>query len=250
MQITKSFMLSFMGGVYTALGGICAMVALAGLPGFQEQIPALPRFIAACLWPIGLTFTVVCGAELFNGNCMTCTFAWCHAMVIKRSHKRYSKLLPLNLLLVLVANALGAAAASYFFGYLSELFAHEPYLSGIRTVAVAKTSYSWAGAFFRGIACGQLICLGIFTATAAEDIFSKMASCYIAIFTFVFTGYDGCISNMVTVPLSLFYGSPTTFGYYMWKSFIPSALGNLVGGFFLVAIMYYWAYYFKKEKGA
>jgi len=250
MQIRKYLVLAFVGGIYSSLGGICAMVALAGLPGLNADFPALPRLISAMLWPIGLTYVVVCGAELYNGNCMTCTIAWCHAIVTKQNHIKYTKMLLLNLFMALVANSVGAVAASYFFGYLSELFAHEPYLSGIRAVAISKTSYSWGAAFLRGIACNQLVCLGIFMATAAEDVLSKTISCYVAIFTFVFTGYDSCISNMVIVPPSLMYGAPSTFGYFMWKSFIPSALGNLVGGFFLVSGMYYWAYYYKKEKAA
>jgi hypothetical protein len=36
------------------------MVALAGLPGLNQNFPALSRFISACLWPIGLSYTVVC----------------------------------------------------------------------------------------------------------------------------------------------------------------------------------------------
>eukprot|EP00026_Physarum_polycephalum_P010742 Phypoly_transcript_10919.p1 GENE.Phypoly_transcript_10919~~Phypoly_transcript_10919.p1 ORF type:complete len:297 (+),score=34.50 Phypoly_transcript_10919:119-1009(+) len=197
MQIRKLLVLGFIGGVYNALGGICAMVALAGMPGFNANYPAIPKFISACLWPIGLSFVVVCGAELYNGNCMTCTIAWCHAFVVRKRHKRYSKMLPLKLFVCLIINSVGAVVTSYFFGYLSELFAHEPYLSGIRAVAISKTSYSWWAAFLRGIACNQLVCLGVFMATASEDVISKILSCYVSIFTFVFSGYDGSISDVV-----------------------------------------------------
>eukprot|EP00026_Physarum_polycephalum_P012079 Phypoly_transcript_12349.p1 GENE.Phypoly_transcript_12349~~Phypoly_transcript_12349.p1 ORF type:complete len:362 (+),score=36.24 Phypoly_transcript_12349:137-1087(+) len=250
MQIRKLIVLALIGGIYNGLGGLCAMVALTGMPGLNAEFPAIPKFISACLWPIGLTFVVVCGAELYNGNCMTCTIAWCHAITVKKNHRQYSKILLLNLFIVLIANSIGAVGASYFFGYLSEIFAHEPYLSGIRTVAVSKTSYGWGAAFLRGIACNQVVCLGVFMATAAEDVISKILSCYVTIFTFVFSGYDGSISNMVIVPLSLMYGAPVSTGDFIWRSFIPAALGNLVGGFFLVSGMYYWAYYFKKEKAA
>jgi hypothetical protein len=40
-------------------------------------------------------------------------------------------------------NSLGAMAAAFFFGYLTEIFSNEPYLSGIKTIAVSKTSYAF-----------------------------------------------------------------------------------------------------------
>lgn len=49
---------------------------------------------------------------------------------------------------------------------------------------------------------------------------------------FVGLGTDHVIANMYFIPLAIFLGAPKplTVGYYIWKSMIPSLLGNIVGG--------------------
>jgi len=42
--------------------------------------------------------------------------------------------------------------------------------------------------------------------------------------------------------MGIFVGAPFGVGYYIWKSMIPSALGNLVGGGVFVAAVYWYLY--------
>ena len=50
---------------------------------------------------------------------------------------------------------------------------------------------------------------------------------------------DGCCRFFV--PISIFLGDPQiSVGYYIWKSMIPSLLGNIVGGGLMVGVMYWY----------
>jgi hypothetical protein len=48
---------------------------------------------------------------------------------------------------------------------------------------------------------------------------------------------------MFFIPIAIFNGSPDiSTCFYIWKSLIPAALGNIVGGFIFVALPYWYLY--------
>lgn len=54
---------------------------------------------------------------------------------------------------------------------------------------------------------------------------------------------DHVIANMYFIPLVIFVGLPDiSVGYYIWKSMIPSVLGNIVGGGLFVGVLYWYLY--------
>lgn len=51
------------------------------------------------------------------------------------------------------------------------------------------------------------------------------------------------IANMYFIPVAIFYGDPQiSVSFYIWKSMIPTALGNIVGGGLFVAVPYWYLY--------
>lgn len=62
------------------------------------------------------------------------------------------------------------------------------------------------------------------------------------------TGFDHVIANMYFVPLALMYGAPKiSVGLYIWKSLIPSLIGNVLGAWLLAAPF---TYYYLTGAGA
>lgn len=61
---------------------------------------------------------------------------------------------------------------------------------------------------------------------------------------FVGLGTDHVIANMYFIPLAIFLGAPKplTVGYYIWKSMIPSLLGNIIGGGLFTGVIYWYLY--------
>jgi Formate/nitrite transporter len=56
------------------------------------------------------------------------------------------------------------------------------------------------------------------------------------------------IANMFFIPTAIFYGAPgITVSFYIWKSLIPTLLGNIVGGGIMVALPYWYLYLFQEE---
>lgn len=47
---------------------------------------------------------------------------------------------------------------------------------------------------------------------------------------------------MFFIPMGIWCGAPFGVGYYIWKSLIPTLLGNLVGGGFFVGTAYWYLY--------
>lgn len=47
---------------------------------------------------------------------------------------------------------------------------------------------------------------------------------------------------MFFIPLGIWCGAPFGVGYYIWKSMIPTALGNIVGGGLFVGTAYWYLY--------
>lgn len=61
---------------------------------------------------------------------------------------------------------------------------------------------------------------------------------------FVGLGTDHVIANMYFIPLGIFLGAPPplTVRYYIWKSMIPSGLGNIVGGGLFTGVLYWYLF--------
>jgi hypothetical protein len=61
---------------------------------------------------------------------------------------------------------------------------------------------------------------------------------------FVGLGTDHVIANMYFIPLAIFLGAPEplTVRYYIWKSMIPSFLGNAVGGGLFSGVVYWYLF--------
>ena len=55
---------------------------------------------------------------------------------------------------------------------------------------------------------------------------------------FVALGYEHCIANMFFIPLGMMEGADITVTHAITANFIPSTLGNIVGGALLVGCVY------------
>ena len=70
-----------------------------------------------------------------------------------------------------------------------------------------------------------------------------MLAIWFPTFTFVALGLDHVIANMYFIPVAIFYGHPDIgVGLYIWKSMIPTTLGNVVGGGLFVGGVYWYLY--------
>ncbi|MCF0254197.1 MAG: formate/nitrite transporter family protein, partial [Duodenibacillus sp.] len=62
------FALAILAGAYIALGGVLAIRCGTGLE--WAQWGGMGKFVFAAVFPLGIVLVVICGADLFTGDCM------------------------------------------------------------------------------------------------------------------------------------------------------------------------------------
>jgi hypothetical protein len=86
--------------------------------------------------------------------------------------------------------------------------------------------------------------MAVFLALSSREIISKIVSIWFPVMCFVGLGTDHVIANMYFIPLAIFLGAPKplTVSYYIWKSMIPSLLGNFIGGGLFTGVVYWYLF--------
>lgn len=102
---------------------------------------------------------------------------------------------------------------------------------------------SWVQIFCRAIGANWLVCFAVYISISSRKVAPKDLAIWFPTFTFVAFGLDHVIANMYVIPVAIFYGHPDIgIGLYIWKSMIPTTLGNLIGGGLFVGGIYWYLY--------
>lgn len=251
----KLVLLGILAGAFIALGAASSATATFGI-----ENPGLAKFISGCIFPVGLMMIVICGGELFTGNCLI-------GMAALDKKITWGRLIR-NLIIVWFSNFIGAAAVALIVYLSGNLDLGGGALAAYAIkVAVGKVSLDFVPAFFSGILCNMLVCLAVLMSTAAKDAAGKILGIFFPICAFVTAGYEHCVANMYYIPVALFaltnpeyaqmaqdlYGytegdlAALNFGS-MFSNIIPVTIGNIIGGGIFVGIVYYVIYVRNKKK--
>jgi nitrite transporter NirC len=171
---------------------------------------------------------------LFTGN----TFYYTYATL--RNRMKWSQVLEL-LVYSYVGNILGAIFFAVFI-YLTGLFAAPESTTFLMMVVDHKLHAPIHQLFFRGILCNWLVCLAFFIPMAFKESGAKMFSMMLFVFCFFISGYEHSIANMCSFSIALVLHHPETISVAgVIRNLIPVTIGNLIGGEFMMGIMYYYA---------
>lgn len=216
----RTLILAVMAGAFIALGGALATIAAAGLSGAQAAL------VKGAVFPLGLILVVVCGAELFTGNCLFSLPLLNRDIKLGRAFKNLGIVYGGNLVggvfiavLVVYSHAMGDAAA----------------IACVAT-AVAKCSLGFGDAFLRGILCNMLVCLAVWSSVAAKNVGGKLLAVYMPVFAFVVCGFEHSVANMYYLSAGLMAQAElglavtATLGDGLLYCVLPSTLGNIIGG--------------------
>ncbi|KAK4990145.1 hypothetical protein LTR50_002775 [Elasticomyces elasticus] len=119
----------------------------------------------------------------------------------------------------------------------------EGYAHAAITIAVQKVQHpQWHQIFLRAVGANWLVSFAVFISISSREISSKIIAIWWPTATFVALALDHVVANMFFIPLGIWCGAPITVGYYIWKSMIPSVLGNMIGGGVFVGAMYWYLY--------
>lgn len=112
----------------------------------------------------------------------------------------------------------------------------------IRFAMLKAQKPGWHQIFLRAIGANWLVCFAVFISISSREISSKIMAIWFPTATFVALALDHVVANMYFIPTAIWVGAPFSIGYYIWKSLIPTALGNIIGGGLFVAAPYWYLY--------
>jgi formate/nitrite transporter len=247
MPFLPEFMLSIVAGCSIAFGGMFFVIVLADPTlGFAVQ-----RLMGGGVFALGLALVMICGAELFTGNCLI-VMAWSNGQV------RTSELLR-NWTIVWIGNFAGALSIVFLL-YMAHFADLNNGNAGTAIVklAIAKMAPDMTTIFFKGILCNVLVCLGVWLAYAGRSVSDKMAGMILPVACFVAAGFEHCVANMFFLPMAWVLSetghvaagvdvSSITM-VNIAHNLIPTTLGNIVGGSGFVGLIY-WVIYRKSLGG-
>ena len=232
----RVLILSFLAGAYIAFAGFLAVKIGGGIPEIKSSNPGLAKLIFAGVFPVGLMFVIMAGAELFTGNT---------ALLIPALRRKEVALKDIskNWGLSYLGNFIGSVFVAYFFVYQTELLHAEPWRSSVLSIAESKVEGSFYQLFLKGVACNWIVCLAIWLSVASKQVSGKMFGIWFPIMAFVALGFEHSVANMFFIPLGIFEGADVSWSDFVIKNLIPVTLGNIIGGSVFVGMAY--SYIFK-----
>lgn len=256
LPIWKLILLGTLAGAYIAFAGFASNMAAFNLLS-DPNTYGLGRVLAGAIFAGGLVLVVLCGAELFTGNCLMLAG-------VLDGRVRLAAMLK-NWLFVYIGNFIGSVIIAWMTSNSGLLDSGAGALGALTVkIAAGKTALSFSRALILGVLCNWLVCLAVWAATGAKDTAGKVLAIFFPICMFVTSGFEHSVANMFYIPAGIFAKadfadaaisiglSQSALDGLSWSSLLtanllPVTLGNIIGGAVLVAAAY-WLAYLKKTK--
>lgn len=218
-----------LAGAYVGLGIVLIFSVGAPLKAIGSPVTSL---VMGASFGVALTLVIFAGAELFTGNNMFFTMSSLTGATRWRDAWK-------NWFWCFLGNLLGAMV-------LVMLIRGSGIFGGIKpdhllmATAAKKMSLPYGQLFFRGILCNWFVCLAIWTSMRTKSDTAKLILIWWMLFGFIASGYEHSIANMTVLGLALVLPHPDTISIAGWlHNMIPVTLGNMAGGAFFLATMYW-----------
>ncbi|MFO7765388.1 MAG: formate/nitrite transporter family protein [Pelovirga sp.] len=243
--------LGFLAGVYIGFAAHLATVVATG----DFAWVGLQKFFIGAVFSVGLMLVVIPGSELWTGNTMM-TAAWLEKRLGLKDVLR-------NWCWVYLGNLVGSIFLAWMIvsqtGLMDGAFGGTALQIASNKVSEEFATNSHTSAyFFRAIGCNWLVCLAVLLAMAAKDIGGKILGIFFPIMAFVAAGFEHVVANMYFIPAGIFAkdlpSAREASGldallldqlnwWTLWQNnLLVVTIGNLIGGGFCVAAVYWWLY--------
>lgn len=246
LSLDRMFVLGILAGVYIGFGAQLATTVSMDLA--PKVGVGLSNMISGGVFSVGLMLVVLGGAELFTGN----NLIWISFL----SRRSKASAVFRNWATVFLGNFVGSMLLAILI-FVGGFYTMGGNALGIRalTIANGKVNIGFIQLIARGIVCNWLVCLAVWIATSAEDTTGKILACFFPIMAFVASGFEHSIANMFFIPIGiLLKGVPNlvslaglnlehlTWTGFLTRNLLPVTIGNIIGGGFFVATLYWYVY--------
>jgi len=255
-----------MSGIYIGIGfWLAVTTAAAYVPakvvGFEagrlvtETIATDPRqsalmkFLLGAVFPVGLIAVLIAGAELWTGCVQVIPYG-------VKLRKFGFKTLLYNWLVAYAGNWVGAVLLAFTATFGTSLLVLSPSFDLVLQLAYLKVTLDPWTAFWRGVGCNFLVNLAIWMwlRSRKQDFMGQALLIWFPIFTFVSIGFEHSIANMFLISAGLMAAAMgvkkavITYWDFFFNNLLPVTLGNLVGGYVLIALVYWYLGFVKGGK--
>lgn len=232
----KLLLLGVLGGIFIGLGAHGNILANYL---FADINAGLAKFIGAAVFPVGLILVILAGAELFTGNNLL-------AIAVLERRITPGQMLK-NWVLVYVGNFIGSVLLAVLLTKTNS-YTSEALVTTAINMALNKTNYTFYGAIISGLLCNILVVLACWMQAGSREMIGKIMIIWFPIMFFVFSGFEHSIANMFILPLGMFLGADLTWSQIFTTNIIPVTIGNLIGGAFLIPLIFHYVYNTKSSK--
>ncbi len=257
LDFLSTFALAVLAGAFIALG--CIFFTVSQTAGGTAIPWGISQVIGGLTFSLGLVLVIVGGAELFTGNNLI-IMAWASR---KLSTWRVAR----NWGIVYIGNLCGAVATALFVFWGQHYEMADGGLGATAlNIGLNKVNLDFAQAIILGILCNAMVCMAVWLTYSARTVMGRILAIIFPIAGFVAAGFEHCVANMYFVPYAILVkvGAPAAFwqsigttaasyDHLTWGSFfvnnlIPVTIGNMIGGVFFVALVY-WVIYLRNRQG-
>ena len=256
LDFLSTLALAVLAGAFIALGCIFFTVSQTST---GTAIPwGIGRVIGGLTFSLGLILVIVGGAELFTSNNLI-IMAWASR------HLSTWRVLR-NWVIVYIGNFVGAVATALvvFWGQHYEMAKGAVGLTAL-DVGLGKVNLDFCQALILGILGNAMVCMAVWLTYSSRTTFGRIASIIFPISGFVAAGFEHCVANMYFIPYAiLIKGSASdafwqsigataasydklTWGSFFLNNLLPVTIGNMIGGVFFVALVYWVIYVHNKQ---
>ncbi len=269
LRADNMFVLGILAGAFIGIGAIFATTVSAGSISIKDAAGAaafatgLPygviRLLTGLVFATGLILVIVGGAELFTGNTLI-TMAFASKKVTLAQLLR-------NWVIVYLGNLVGSVLTAYVV-FLGKQYTFGGGAIGLTALNIgeAKTALGFIQAVALGIMCNALVCMAVWLCYSARSTTDKILAIIPPIACFVAAGFEHSIANMYFIPVALFikYSGDSSFftaigktaadfphltwGNFFLANLLPVTIGNIIGGGFMVGLVYWFVYLRKATK--
>lgn len=246
LDFWSMFALAVLAGAFIGLGAELSTLAItdSGL-GF-----GVSKLLGGLVFSLGLILVVIAGAELFTGNNLI-VMAWVSGKLTLGQVMR-------NWIIVYFGNMVGSLL-TVMLVYLTKQWTFANYHVGATAlnIANAKVNLSFAEGLARGILCNALVCLAVWLCLSGRSVTDKILAIVFPITAFVASGFEHSIANMYFIPMGLLLKGESQVIAAAGKvagdlvnlnlqglagNLISVTTGNIFGGGFMVAVVYWFIY--------
>ncbi|MEG0842800.1 MAG: formate/nitrite transporter family protein [Romboutsia sp.] len=242
---------AFLAGAYIAFGALGSVGAAYNLLA-NPATYGLGKALAGLMFPAGLMFVLIAGADLFTGNILITLAALKKKVTWGQTFKNWA--------LVWIGNLIGGVLVAWLVS-LSGVFDWSNGLYGgvIVKNAIGKLGVGWTAGIASGILCNWVVCATVWMTYGAKDVTGKVLTGFFGVFLFVCTGFEHSVANMAYLFAGLFTktnpmyleaahktasdAAAITIPNMFMNNLIPVTIGNILGGAIFVAGVYYFLFF-------